>query len=260
MKKWIFITVAILFLTNLSHAELITQNVEYYHGEDVLEGYLAFDDSIRGKQPGIIVVHEWKGLGSYVKERTSQLAEMGYVAFAIDMYGKGISVTTHDEAAKISGMYREDRQLMRHRAEAGLNVLKAHPSVDPNRMIAIGYCFGGSTVLELARAGIDLKGIVSFHGGLSTPTPAEPGAIKAKVLVMHGAKDPFVSPEQMLAFKEEMIQSGADWQLVEFGDAVHSFTVYKVDTDASDGIAYNEKADKRSWKMMVNFFDEILKT
>lgn len=256
MKK-IFLALLFVFIPTLAHAEVVTQTVEYRDGDAILKGYLAYDNSTEAKRPGILVVHEWKGLNDYAKRRAEQLAALGYVAFAVDMYGDGIVAKDHEDAAKLSGAYRSDRAKTRERARAGYEVLKNNPLVDPEKMAAIGYCFGGMTVLEMARAGFDLKGVVSFHGGLDTPTPAEPGAIKAKVLVLHGADDPHSGAESVARFEDEMRHSGADWQVVLFGGAVHAFTVPSAGSDKSTGVAYDESADKRSWGMMKQFFDEI---
>lgn len=256
MKK-IFLTLLLVFLPALAHAEVVTKTVEYHDGDTVLKGYLAYDNSTEAKRPGVLVVPQWKGLSDYEKGRAEQLAALGYVAFAVDMYGDGVVAKDHQEAAKLSGVYRDDRTKMRERARAGYEVLKNDPLVHPEKMAAIGYCFGGTTVLEMARAGFDLKGVVSFHGGLDTPTPAEPGAVKAKVLVLHGADDPHSGPESVSKFEDEMRRAGADWQVVLFGGAQHGFTIPSVDEEKLPGVAYNEKADKRSWAMMKQFFDEI---
>lgn len=240
-----------------ARAEVRTEKVEYTHGQAVLEGYLAYDDSLEGRRPGVLVVHEWKGLGPYEQGRARQLAELGYVAFALDMYGKGVRAETRSEAAALSGTYRKDRQLMRSRALRGLEVLRSHEMVDPERLAAIGYCFGGTTVLELARGGADVAGVVSFHGGLSTPEPSDTADIKAKVLVLHGADDPHVPPEEVSAFQEEMRRAGVDWQMVFYGGAVHSFTNPASGSDPTKGVAYNERADRRSWKAMRRFFSEL---
>ena len=239
-------------------AALVTEAIEYRHGNQVLEGHLAYDDATQEKRPGILVVHEWKGLNGYAKGRAEQLAVLGYVAFAMDMYGKGIYAKDHQEAGQLAGIYKGDRNLMRSRAKAGYNILKKHELVDAQRLAAIGYCFGGTTVLEMARAGFDLKGVVSFHGGLSSPVPAKPGAIKSTVLVMHGAEDRLVNAG-VPAFKDEMRQAKADWQFFEFGGAVHGFTVPHAGDDPSKGVAYNERADKRSWEIMKQFFNENFK-
>ncbi|MBI2070678.1 MAG: dienelactone hydrolase family protein [Elusimicrobia bacterium] len=244
--------------SSIAHAEIKTQTIAYKHGTTELQGYLAYDDTKKSKLPGIIVVHEWKGHGDYVRRRAEMLAKLGYVAFAIDMYGKGIFAKDHQEAAKLAGMYKGDRKLMRERALSGLEVLKKQKNVDTSNLAAIGYCFGGTTVLELARAGAPLKGVASFHGALDTPMPAQPGQVKAKVLVLHGADDKHVN-QDLEAFKDEMRNAKADWQLTAYGGAVHSFTVPEAGNDPTKGAAYNEKADKRSWQAMKSFFEEIFK-
>ncbi len=236
-----------------------TKVVEYKDGDIVLEGYLAYDDAIQEKRPGVLVVHEWNGLESHVKRQAEELAKLGYVAFAIDMYGKGIRPKTMEESAAQANIYRSNRQLMRSRANAGLVVLQQDSLTDPKRIAAIGYCFGGGTVLELARSGADIAGVVSFHGTLDTPNPNDAKNIKAKVLVLHGANDPFVPAEQVTAFETEMRQAGVDWQLVAYGGAVHSFTNPEAGNDPSKGAAYNEAVDKRSWEAMKQFFSEIFR-
>ncbi len=239
-----------------AYAAIVAQPIEYQHDGQVLEGYLAYDNAVQGKRPGVIVVHEWKGLNDYARGRAEQLAALGYIAFAVDMYGKGIYAEDHQQAAKLSGAYREDRTLMRARARVGYEVLANHPLTDPGRMAAIGYCFGGTTVLEMARAGFDLKGVISFHGGLGTPMPAEPGTLKAKIVVMQGAEDTHTAGD-IPDFKNEMRAAGADWQLIEFGGAVHSFTVPEAGNDPSKGSAYDPAADRRSWAMLEQFLKEI---
>lgn len=242
-----------------AQAELRTKVVEYRHGDTVLEGYLAYDDAIQGKRPGVLVAHAWKGLGSYEKGRTEQLARLGYVAFALDTYGKGVRAKDRKEAGALARIYRGDRELMRARAKSGLEVLARHDLTDRNRIAAIGYCFGGTTVLELARSGADIAAVVSFHGGLSTPNPADARNIKGKVLALHGADDPNVPADEVAAFQEEMRAAGVDWQMVSYGGAVHAFTDPAAGSDNSKGAAYNEKVDRRSWEAMKQFFAEIFK-
>lgn len=259
--KWVsvaaFTVLAVLLPPAIAQAAIQTRVIEYKQGNTVLSGYLAYDDALQGQQPGVMVVHEWTGLGDYVKERTRQLAELGYVAFAADIYGKGVRPQTPEAAAAQAKIYRDNRQLMRDRAQAGLAVLKQQPQVDPQKVAAIGYCFGGGTVLELARSGADLAGVVSFHGNLDTPQPKDAQQIKAKVLVLHGAADPLVPEAQVSAFTEEMAAAAVDWQLVAYGGAVHSFTNPDAGDDASDGVAYNARADRRSWADMRQFFAEL---
>lgn len=238
-------------------AELHTETVEYKHGDTVLVGYLAYDSAIEGKRPGVLVVHEWWGNNAYSKRRAKELAGLGYIAFALDMYGKGIIAKDTKEAGALARTYRNDRRLMRERANAGLEVLRKHELTDTKRMAAIGYCFGGTAVLELARSGAPLAGFVSFHGGLDTPDPGDTENIKGKVLVLHGGDDPNVPTELMAAFQDEMRRAGVDWQVYIYGGAVHSFSNPDSGNDKSRGVAYDEKADKRSWEAMKIFFAEI---
>ena len=262
MKSLFLIIVAVItgsFSALYAHAEVVSEWVEYKQGDTVLEGYLAYDNAVSGKRPGVLVVHEWKGVGPYVKRRAEQLAKLGYIAFAADIYGKGVRPQTNDEAAKVAALYKSDRKLMRARAAAGLDLLKNHKLTDTKQTAAIGYCFGGTTVLELARSGANIAGVVSFHGGLDTPTPEDTKQIKAKVLALHGGDDPFVTAEHVAAFQDEMRKGGVDWQMVSYGGAVHSFTVPEAGDDPSKGAAYNEQADKRSWEAAKTFFAEIFR-
>ncbi|MEW6051663.1 MAG: dienelactone hydrolase family protein [Candidatus Zixiibacteriota bacterium] len=236
-----------------------TASVEYRDGEVVLEGYLAYDDALLGKRPGVLVIHEWKGLNDYARSRADQLAQLGYVAFALDMYGKGVRPQTNEDAAAQAGIYYKDLSLMRRRANAGLEALRKQPQVDTSRLAVIGYCFGGKTALELARSGADLKGAVSFHGNLSAVDPEDGKKIRCKILVCHGASDPHVPPDQVEAFEAEMTNAKVDWQLIAYGGAVHGFTNPANGSDPGAGVAYDEKADKRSWAAMREFFDEIFK-
>ena len=237
--------------------EIVTKSVEYRDGDAVLEGYLAWDNATTAKRPGVLVVHEWTGLNDYAKSRCRQLAELGYVAFAVDMYGKGIRPQTTEEAAQQASIYRSDRQLMRRRVTAGLDVLRSNELCDNSRIAAIGYCFGGGTVLELARSGADINGVVSFHGNLDTPDPSDAKNIKCKILVCHGADDPFTTFDQIKAFMDEMRAANVDYQFIMYSGAVHSFTNPNSGNDPSKGVAYNASADRRSWQHMKDFFAEI---
>lgn len=234
-----------------------TRAVEYKDGDVVLQGWAAWEDGFKDTRPGILVVHEWWGHGPYARKRAEQLAKLGYTAFALDMYGKGVLAKNHEEAGKLAGAFFGDREAMRKRALAGLEQLKKLPFIDANKLGAIGYCFGGTTVLELARAGTNLKGVASFHGNLTTPVPAADKP-KASILVLHGADDASVNPG-VPGFIEEMRKSKADWQLVQYGGAVHSFTVPEAGTDTAKGMAYNKEADRRSWSAMREFFEEAFK-
>ena len=258
MKKYLFFLAA--FIPALASAAVKTQVVEYKQGGATLQGFMAWDDTVPGKRPGILVAHAWKGLDDFTKTETTKLAEMGYVAFALDIYGKGIRPTDQAECAKQSGFYKTDRALLRGRATAGLKELQKNKSVDPDKIAAIGFCFGGTTVLELARSGAPLKGVVTFHGGLSTPTPADAANIKAKVLALHGGDDPYVKKEEVDAFVDEMKKGKVDWQLNQYSGAVHGFMEPGNGNDPSKGLAYNQQAAERAWKAMSDFFDEIFKT
>jgi dienelactone hydrolase len=258
--KWIACTCLLTaLLVSTGVAKMHTETVEYKQGDVVGEGYLAYDDELSSLRPGILIVHEWKGLGPYAKSRAEELARLGYVAFALDMYGKGVRPETNEEASAQAGIFYKDIPLMRARATAGLQVLKSQKNVDTTRLAAIGYCFGGKTVLELARSGAPLVGVVSFHGGLATSNPDDARNIKGKVLVCHGGSDPYVPADQVAAFEDEMTKAKVDWQVIVYGGAVHSFTNPASGNDPSAGAAYDEKADHRSWAAMRQFFDEIFR-
>ena len=258
MKHW-FSLVAVLTFSFQLHAEVVFKTVEYNEGSTTLEGLSVHDNAMEGKRPGILVVHQWKGLGDYERKRAEMLAKLGYNVFAVDIYGKGVRLTNPKEAAAESAKYKGDRALLRARVNAGLAVLKKNELTEPTKVAAIGYCFGGTTALELARSGADIAGVVSFHGGLNTPTPADAQKIKGKVLALHGADDPNGPPAEVAAFEEEMRKAKVDWSLVSYGGAVHSFTDWNAGSDNSKGSAYNEKADKRSWEAMKTFFAELFR-
>lgn len=235
-------------------AAIRTEEITYGQGDTQLQGYIVYDDGAEGKRPGVLVVHEWWGLNEYAKKRARQLAESGYVAFAVDMYGEG-KVTEHpQEAAEWSGAV--DDALREERFQAALDLLKSHDRVDAENIAAIGYCFGGGAVLRLAAAGFDLDGVVSFHGSLPT-SEVEPGTVQASMLVCHGSADPFTPGEQVLKFAEVMNAAGADWQLILYANAKHSFTVENAAEHGIPALEYNRAADRRSWAAMLAFFDEI---
>jgi dienelactone hydrolase len=246
-----------LLAANTVTAEIRTEPVEYKEGTTLLEGFLAYDTGASGKRPGVLVVHQWKGLGDYEKKRAEMLAKMGYVTFAVDIYGKGIRPSDPQAAGAEAGKYKSDRALLRKRVRSGLDELLKNKGVDAKRVAAIGYCFGGTTVIELARSGADVAGVVSFHGALDSPTPADGKNIKCKVLALHGADDPFVPAKDVGAFEDEMRAANVDWELVKYGGAVHGFTQWNAGNDNKSGMAYNERADKRSWEDMRQFFGEI---
>ena len=253
-------SLSLLLLPLTSFAALVEKDVTYEHQGTTLEGYHAYDDSISTARPSILIVHQWTGLTDYEKSRSKQLAALGYNVFALDIYGKGIRPQP-PEAGTEAGKYKGDRELFRSRLIAGLEVLKNDPKTNPDKIAAIGYCFGGTGVLELARSGADIDGVVSFHGGLGAADgmTADKATLKARILVCHGADDPFVPAAEVTAFEKEMREANADWQFIAYGNAVHAFTQKMAGDDNSKGAAYNEKADHRSWQAMQQFFAEIFK-
>ena len=232
------------------------ESLEYKDGDVTLKGFVALDDQSNHKRPGILVMPEAFGLGKQAKDRALRLASLGYAALAGDPYGNGLEVSDLQDAITHAGALREDNTKFRQRIRAGLDALMALPQVDTDRLVVMGYCMGGSCSLEMARDGAPLKGVVSFHGALETQSPAEPGKVQAKVLVCHGADDPFVPVEHVTAFEEEMTRAGVDWQVISYGGTVHSFTNPEAD-GSIEGICYNKQADERSWQAMQAFFDEI---
>ena len=256
LVRYFLALILALTMTTEVQAKLVTKTVEYKQDGTVCKGYLAYDDTIRGKRPGVLVVHEYWGLNDFTRKKTEQLAGLGYVAFAADIYGQGLVTTDPKEAGRLAGELRGNLPLLRARAQAALKVLSETPVADPQRLVAIGFCFGGTTVLELAYAGADLKGVVSFHGGLTSPQPEELKSIKAAILVLHGADDPHVKAEAITAFQEAMRQGGIDWQMVFFGGAVHAY-MNPAANDRAAGVAYDARAARRSWQYMQDFFKEI---
>ena len=258
--KILFILLAFLpFLlgSSIVCAKVVTETVSYQQGDVPLQGYLAYDDGIEGKRPGVMVVHEWWGLNDYARSRARQLAQLGYVAFAVDMYGKG-KVTEHSQqAAEWSKQVSANIDAWRNRALAGLAVLKGHPRADAARIAAIGYCFGGSTVQQLAYGGADIRGVVSFHGSLVMPPDDLTGGIPAKMLILHGAADPLTDLKTIPGYIKAMEKTGIDWHMVIYGGARHSFTNPAADKEGMEALGYSASADQRSWKHMQMFFDEI---
>jgi dienelactone hydrolase len=236
-----------------------TEAVQYKHGDVTCAGYLAYEEGMEGKRPGVVVIPEWWGLNDYAKYRAQELAKLGYVAMAIDMYGNGKVAAAQDEAGKLASAMRSDRPLMRARAAAGVDALKKQPQCDATRIAAIGYCFGGGTALELARSGADINGVVSFHGNLDTPNPNDAKNIKCKVLVCAGADDRATAIPAVTAFMDEMRNAKVDYQLLIYGGAVHGFTNPNAGNNVASGYAYNADAGRRSWQDMQDFFNEIFK-
>lgn len=238
-------------------AKLVEETIEYKDGEALLEGFLVYDDEA-GPAPGVLVFHEWWGLNDYIKERARKVASLGYVAFAPDVYGKGVRPATAEAAGKEAGKYMKDRKLLASRGAAALELLRGDRRTVPDRVAAIGYCFGGAAALELARSGAPLSATATFHGVLNTPAPEEASKIKGSVLVLHGSLDRSVKPAEVLSFQDSMNKAGVDWLLVSYGGAVHGFTNPANGTDPGKGVAYDELADRRSWEAMKGFLAEKL--
>ncbi len=251
---WIAALAAAALACAPAEAKLVTKSITYRQGGQDLKGFLAYDDAAKGKRPGVLVVHEWWGLNSYVRQRAEQLAHLGYIAFAADMYG-GDRVTRDPkqaeawdtEVSKVPG-------LLAARSKAALEVLRKQPQLDQKHVGAIGYCFGGTTVLALAYSGEPLQGVATFHGGLFAPTPEQAKAIRTPILIMQGADDAFVSPETIDKVKKALDAGGVDWYMVVYAHAVHSFSNPEANGYHMDGVAYDAKAAQRSWDEMQRFF------
>jgi dienelactone hydrolase len=253
------LVIALLLCPLFAHAAIKSEPIQYKQGDATFEGVFYYDDADATPRRAVLVCHEWWGLNDYSKKRAEQLAQMGYVALAVDVYGKGVQAKTMEEAGKMATALKNDRATLRARINAALTALKARKEVDPKKIAAIGYCFGGTTALELARSGADVAGIVSFHGALATPTPDDAKNIKAKLLVCHGADDPFVKLEEVHGFLDEMKKANVNYEINIYSGAVHGFTNPAAGNDPSKGMAYNEQADRRSWQAMKDFFGEIFK-
>jgi dienelactone hydrolase len=236
---------------------LKSASVDYKHDGYACEGFAVWDDADI-ERPGILVFPEWSGVGEYTQKRAKMLGELGFNAFVVDVYGKGIRPDTPEACQTEMMKYATNRPLLRGRARAGLDELRKVPNTDLSRLAAIGYCFGGMTVLEMARDGQnDLLGVVSFHGALATPTPLKAGTYDGKILVLHGADDPIVPDDAVVGLWKEMRDAKADWEFVAYGHAMHTFTNWLMPEDGPPPLAYNQQADERSWTAMNNFFDEI---
>ncbi|MEJ2115492.1 MAG: dienelactone hydrolase family protein [Gammaproteobacteria bacterium] len=240
---------------------IVTKEIEYQVAGTKLNGYLAYDASIENKRPGVLVVHEWWGHNEYARKRAKMLAKLGYVAFAVDMYGEGKLAEHPDDAAKFMKQVTSNMLIAEKRLSAALDVLHQQKLSDNSKTAAIGYCFGGAMVLHLARIGSDIDGVVSFHGSLGTQTPANKNAIKARVLVLHGEDDPFIPQEQVELFKQEMQNAGAKYEFIAYPNVKHSFTNPQADEFAKKfnlpALEYNQHADEDSWVRMQNFFELI---
>ncbi len=255
MKRALGVLVALVSLT--AAARPVQKPVVYELDGTKFEGVLVYDDAVKTARAGLVLVPNWMGIDAPNLKQAEQIAGKQYILFVTDMFGQGVRPKTQEEAGKAAGAVKGDRDLMRARVNKGLEVLRAQGKalkLDEKKLGAIGFCFGGTSVLELARSGTDVAGVVSFHGGLDAPKPAAEGAVKAKVLALHGAEDPFVPAAEVTGFQDEMRKAKADWELVAYGGAVHSFT--DVDANAPGQAQYNAKVAKRAYIAMNDFFAE----
>ncbi len=252
----------LFFCASLATAGLVGKEVSYSIPGMTMKGYYVYDDAIQGPRPAVIVVHEWWGLNDYARKRADMLAELGYAAFAVDMYGSGKTAEHPDDAGKFSAEVSKNLPVMKERFNAALGLLKKSRFVDTTRIAAIGYCFGGGVVLAMAREGSNLKAAVCFHGSLATEHPAEKGKVKAKILVCNGADDKFISPESITAIKAEMKAAGVDFRFFNYPGAIHAFTnpaATELGKKFDMAIAYNKNADTKSWEEMKKLFRKALK-
>ncbi|MCX7420812.1 MAG: dienelactone hydrolase family protein [Planctomycetia bacterium] len=256
MRRLVMSLVLILITSLSAQAAVQTKMVTYKHGDLECRGFLAWDDAVQGTRPGVLVVHEWWGLDEYARQRATQLAKLGYVAFAADMYGEGKTADHPDNARQMATTVRMNVENWRKRATVALDVLKSQPQCDCNKLAAIGYCFGGSTAIQLAYAGTDLKAVASFHGALPTATEAEAKATKARILVCNGGADTFIPEAAIKSFRESLDKSGAKYDFVSYPGVVHSFTVPGADARNIPGMKYDKQADEDSWKLMTKLFAE----
>ena len=257
MKKLLFAAALAAFVALTAQAELVETTIEYKDDDTVLEGVLIHSDDVKGPRPTVLVFHQWGGISEHELSHARQLTELGYAAFVADVYGKGVRPETTEARSAEAARYRGERDLFRKRVLASLDEARRHTDVvDTTKVAAIGYCFGGTAVLELARAGADISGVVSFHGALSSPRPGDAAQIKCPVLVLHGADDPYVPFDEVMGFQDEMRGGKVDWQMVSYGNAVHAFTDKGAGSDNSKGAAYNEKAARLSWDAMKAFLTE----
>lgn len=259
-KSFAAVVLASLFVTLNAQAEVVTKEISYHDNGTVMKGLLAYDNSTDVKRPAVLVVHEWWGHNEYARKRAKMLAKLGYTAFAVDMYGDGKTAEHPQDASKFSNAVGGDLELAKARFEAAIDTLKHQDSVDDNKIAAIGYCFGGGIALQMARMGVDLDGVVSYHGSLGTETPAKKGDIKASIRVFNGADDPFVKPEQIEAFKKEMKNAGVDFKFENYPGAKHSFTnpgATAVGKKFNLPLEYNAAADRDSWQQTQAFFKAI---
>lgn len=253
-----FFCLGLILFSISALANIKTEKIDYKQGSTALEGFLVYNENLRGG-PGVILIHDWMGISDDTKNKAKEMAELGYVAFVADIYGKGTRPQDTKEAGQISSQFKNDRPLLRKRAQAAFDYMKKHPRVNSKKIAAHGYCFGGTTVLEMALSGLPLQGVVSFHGGLDFPTLEKDAAkIKSKILVLHGAIDPWVPAEQVATFTKALDATNKDYQFISYSGAVHAFTNPQAGNDIKTGAAYDPKAEKRANTALKAFYDEVL--
>ena len=260
MKTFLMVISLFGLAVSLAHAAVQGKEVSYQANGTTLKGYIAYDDAFKGKRPAVLVVHEWWGHNEYARKRARMLAELGYTALAVDMYGDGKQAHHPDEAGKFATEVSKNMPMAKARFEAGMKLLRKEKTVDASKMAAIGYCFGGGVVLNMARLGEDLKGVVSFHGSLGTDSPAQPGQIKARIVSFSGEADPMIGADSVAAFKREMDNAGADYRVVTYPGAQHAFTNPEADELGKKfkmPLAYNVEADQDSWQQATVFLREV---
>lgn len=258
----LLLLILLTLFSGAAQAAVQGKEIVYHVGDTGFTGFIAYDDATTNKRPGILVVHEWWGHNAYARKRAEMLAALGYTAFALDMYGSGKLAEHPDDAKKFMMAATGDQLELKKRFQAALKILHDHPTVNPNKTAAIGYCMGGGIVLNMARAGIDLDGVAIFHGSLGTDTPVKAGQVKAGIMVFTGAADPFVPPEQVQAFEQEMKGAGVTYKLTRYPGARHSFTNPDANGFAERfnmPLAYNKAADEDSWQQMQKFFERIFR-
>lgn len=256
-SAWVMVFMLVAGSAAAATPAVKSRPVEYKIGDQAFEGLYVVPQAAKGKLPGVLVVHNWLGISDETKKQSERMARLGLAVFAVDVYGKGVRGKGAQDGMALSGKYKGDRKLFRERVLRGLEILREQKEVDPKKIVAAGYCFGGMGVIELARAGVDVEAVVSFHGGLDSPNPADGKNIKTKVVALHGADDPYVKAADIAAFQNEMREHQVDWQMTMYGGAVHSFTDVTAGTDVKTGAAYNANADKRSFEVFTDLITDL---
>ncbi|MGE4132256.1 MAG: dienelactone hydrolase family protein [Bdellovibrionales bacterium] len=257
MSSLVILAALIMTAHSATKSSIQTEVVDYKVGRQAMRSYIYFDSKLAAKRPAILLVHDWMGMGEFVQKRAQELAEEGFTTMAVDIYGRDVQPKDPKEAGTTAGLYKKDRKLLRERVRAGFDRLMKHKTVVGDKSVAMGFCFGGMTALELARSGAALSGVVSFHGNLDTPTPADAKSIKGRILILHGADDPHVPPAQIADFEREMKAAKIEYQIIQYPGAVHAFTNPNAGSDPKTGAAYNAEADKNSKIAMHDFLREL---